>query len=145
MNIYVLTFLAIMLSTAATAQENVPAATDKHKTLPFPASEITHIYFPGYQIMRDGPAQADRLLIVKLAHRKAPSRVYFARIGDYIGDYRFDRTTAPGKNMELYFMKSNETVIIRARSPSETDKNTAEQRGLGHPPQGVGAPDPDVR
>ena len=127
MNIYALTILAIMLSTAATAQEIVPTTTDKHKTLPFPTSEMTYIFFPGYQTMRDEEAQVDRLLIVKLAHRKDPTRVYFARIGDYIGDYRFDRTTAPGKHMELYFVKSNETVIIRARQASETDKNTAEQ------------------
>ncbi|MGD9782942.1 MAG: hypothetical protein AB7V14_12465 [Kiritimatiellia bacterium] len=124
MKIYALTALAIMISTAATGQENGHPAADKHKTLPFPASGITNIFFPGYQTMWDEQAQDIRLFIVKLSHRKDPTRVYAAQIGDYIGDYRFDHTTAPGKNMELYFVKSNAIAIIRARGQSETDKNT---------------------
>ena len=126
MNIHALTLLTIMLGSGAMAQEDLPPLGQNHATLPFPASEITNIYFPGYQTTRDEQAQDDRVLIVKLAHRKDPARVYATRIGDYIGDYRFDRTTAPGKNMELFFVKSNATVIIRARRPSETDNNTVE-------------------
>lgn len=130
MKTYALAILAFMVGTAAMAQTEAPLGKKEHAVLPFPSPEITNLYFPGYQTIRD-EAHGDRLLIVKLAHRKDPTRVYAAQIGDYIGDYRFDRTTDLGKNMALYFVKSNETVIIRARRASETGHNTTES-GAGY-------------
>ena len=126
----------------AMAQEDVPFVGIKHITLPIPASEITNVFIRGYQTMLGDKTQSPQLMILKVATRKAPGHIYFIKVGDYIGDFRLDRTTFPEKNMELYFVRSNETVVIRAHQVNETHKNTAEQAGAGYPPQGVGSPDP---
>ena len=124
MNIYAITTLTIMLSTVATAQEYVPAATDKHQVLPFPDSQVTNLFNRGYQTF------GGEVSIIRIALRSAPERQYFAKIGDYVGSYRIDRVAETGKDSLVYLVRSNETVVIRAQTPSENE-NRAEQ---GAPP-----------
>ena len=108
----------------------------QHITIPIPDSQVTNLFSPGYQ------TSGDKLMGIKIASRKTPGRVFFLKIGDFMGNYRIDRLVGTGMNYALYLVKSNETVIISAHQASETHKNKAEQGGAGYPPQGVGSPDP---
>ena len=148
-----LTILAIMAGTFAMAQDkaykgnpHIIIPTDKphvsvpfdqqHITLPMPDSQVTNLFSKGYQTF------GGKVSMVRVASRQDPERQRFMKIGDFVGNYRIDHVVGMGEDYELYLVKSNETVIIRAHQPSETHKNTAEQGGPGYPPQGVGSPDP---
>ena len=148
-----LTILAIMASGYAMAQETeckgnphiiIPADKphvsvpydQQHITIPIPDAQVTNLFSPGYQ------TSGDKLMGIKIASRKTPGRVYYLKIGDFMGNYRIDRLVGTGMDYALYLVKSNETVIISAHQASETHKNKAEQGGPGYPSQGAGSPDP---
>jgi len=153
MKAYALTILAIMASARAMAQEesykgnpHIIIPVDKphvsvpydqqHITIPIPDSQVTNLFSPGYH------TSGDKLMGIKLASRKTPGRVFFLKIGDFMGNYRIDRLVGTGMDYALYLVKSNETVIISAHQASDTHKNKAEQAGPAYPPQGVGSADP---
>ncbi len=108
----------------------------QHITIPIPDSQVMNLFSPGYQ------TSGDKLIGIKIASRKTPGRINFLKIGDFVGNYRIDRVVGTGMDYALYLVKSNETVIIRARQATETHKNTAKESGAGCPPQGVGPSDP---
>ena len=145
MKTVVLTILAVMASALAMAQEEgykgnphiiIPADKphvtvpydQQHITIPIPDSQVTNLFSPGYQ------TSGDKLMGIKIASRKTPGRVFFLKIGDFMGNYRIDRLVGTGMDYALYLVKSNKTVIISAHQASETHKNKAEQ---GVPPYGA--------
>ena len=121
MNIYAATALAMMLSSATMAQDDSSPSPDIYTTLPFSDSQITNLFNRGYQIF------GGEVGIIRIASRDAPERNYFAKIGDYVGSYRIDRVEGTGKQCVIYLTKSNETVEVRAHTPSRAEKQKAEQ------------------
>ena len=138
MKTYALTILAVMASALAMAQEegykgnpHIIIPTDKphvsvpyeqqHITIPISDSQVTNLFNQGYQ------TSGGKLIGIKIASRKTPGRIYFLKIGDFMGNYRIDRLVGTGMDYALYLVKSNETVIICAHQASETHKNRAEQ------------------
>ena len=115
MKIFAVTTLAIMLSTAAVAQDNAPNATDKRNPLPFSDSQVTNLFNRGYTIF------GGEVGSIRIVSRADPARVYFAKIGDYIGSYSIDRVEGTGDHCVVYLVRSNETVEVRAFNPSETE------------------------
>ena len=93
-----------------------------------PDFQVTNLFSKGYQTF------GGKVSMVRVASRQNPERQHFLKVGDFVGNYRIDHVVGRGEDYELYLVKSNETVIIRARQPSETHKNTAEQSGPAYPP-----------
>ena len=115
MKIYAVTFLPIMISSAVIAQNMPPADVDKCTALPIPDSQVTNLFHRGYQTM------GGEVSIIRIASRDSPERQYYAKIGDYVGSYRIDRAEGTGKEFVVVLVGSNETVEVRAHTPTKAD------------------------
>ena len=131
MNIYAATALAMMLSSATLAQDDSSPSADTHNTLPFSDSQISTLFNRGYQIF------GGEIGIIRIASRDAPERIYFAKIGDYVGSYRIDRVEGTGDHSVVYLVRPNETVEVLSFTPSKPEQQKAEQGVAPYAAQGA--------
>ena len=134
---HALILLALLGSTHTMAQEEAykgnphiilpddkPAVSipfdQQHITLPFPDSQVTNLFTKGYQTV-DGA-----VVMLRICSRKAPERIHYAKIGDFVGSYRINRMEIDGRQYALYLVNSNETVVIRAHQAKDTPLNSIE-------------------
>jgi len=124
-----------ILMPADKPHESVPFE-QQHITLPFPDSEATNLFSRGYQTM------GGEVAMIRLSHRKNPETIHFVKIGDFVGNYRIDRVADAGEPLAVYLVKSNEAVVIRARTAADTHQNRIETGVAGSAPSGGTTPPP---
>ena len=108
----------------------------QHITLPLPDSQATNLFSRGHLTM------GDEVVMIRLSHRKAPEKIHYVKIGDFVGHYRVDRVTRAGEPFAVYLVKSNETAVIRARTAADTHQNRIELAVAGAAPPSGSTPPP---
>ena len=108
----------------------------QHVVIRIPDSEITNLFNRGWQ------SSGDTVFFVRLSHRRFAEKIHYLKIGDFVGNYRVDGVSPAGEPLAVYLVKSNETVVIRARSPAETHHNRILPPGNGNAAPHAPPPEP---